>query len=126
MSCAAGKPNFRLLDAYVGWDAADPTTSNLTGYDDPGGIFLALTTPNATDPAQVLAYLPPDRLARGCGACEWYLAAPRTCKSGLLWRDACHPQWQPAWPKHCAPELSNPAAAAAWRELIAVSDRGAN
>jgi hypothetical protein len=76
MSCSAGKPNFRLLDPNVGWDALDPNSSNLLGFGDPGGIYLAQTVAGAVDPTQLFQYLLPARLARGCAACEWYLLTP--------------------------------------------------
>ena len=124
MSCGAGKANFRLLDFYVGWDATDPDTSNLTGFDDPNGIRLALFYPGAVDPSQILAYLPPARLARGCGACEWYLIKPP--KSMLLRRDDCNP-WGPVWSPCCQPApFVDAVAVAAWRRWIAVADAGAN
>jgi phage tail-like protein len=127
MSCGGGKANFRLLDAYVGWDATDPAHSNLTGFDDPAGISLALVNPGAVDPSQILAYLPPARLARGCGACEWYLITPVPPASRLLRRDACHPEWGPIWNGSCRPEsFVDAVAVAAWRRWIAVSDHGAN
>src|SRR5579863_4167510 len=127
MSCGGGKANFRLLDPYVGWDATDPTHSNLTGFDSLAGISLALVNPGAVDPAQILAYLPPARLARGCGACEWYLITPAPPESRLLRRDACHPAWGPIWKGSCRPDpFVDAVAVAAWRRWIAVSDLGAN
>jgi phage tail-like protein len=127
MSCGGGKANFRLLDPYVGWDATDPTHSNLTGICPPTELSLALVNPGAVDPAQILAYLPPARLARGCGACEWYLITPAPPKSRLLRRDACHPAWGPVWKGSCRPDpFVDAVAVAAWRRWIAVSDLGAN
>ncbi len=124
MSCGAGKPTFRLLDAYVGWDATDPASSNLTGFDDPNGIRLNLVNPGVIDPSQINAYLPPARLARGCGACEWYLITPPKCE--LLRRDACNP-WHPVWNASCHPEaFADAVAIAAWRRWFAISDHGAN
>jgi len=127
MSCGGGKPNFRLLDNYVGWYATDPAHSNLTGFNSVDGISLALVNPGAVDPALVLAYLPPARLARGCGACEWYLITTAPPASRLLRRDACHPDWGPIWSGSCRPEgFVDAVAVAAWRRWIAVADRGAN
>jgi hypothetical protein len=75
MSCASGIPTFRLLDAYVGWDVGPDIDDykNLAGLDDPAGIRLGQLDESAVDPAAILAFLPPARLARGCGPCDWYL-----------------------------------------------------
>ena len=129
MSCGAGKPNFRLLDAYVGWGVDDKAASisYLMGLDEPAGVHLELVNPGAVDPATVLAYLPPPRLARGCGACEWYLLTPKPPRSRLLRRDACHRQWHPVWSDPRFSEiLNNAVAVATWRRWIAVADRGTN
>jgi phage tail-like protein len=98
MSCASGRPTFRLLDRRVGWidrqydrtsqawvgvnpstDTA-PTSSNLTPWNDPGGIRLSPASstagPSVVDPSSLLAYLPPRRLALGCGPGSWRLLTP--------------------------------------------------
>lgn len=125
MSCASEKVNFRLLDPNVGWEDADPVHSNLV--EDTSGVYLTLTTPGATDPSQILAYLPPRRLAQGCAACEWFLVTPYACGSRVLWRDACHPKWTELWGSYHIPApLKEAVAVAVWRHLFAVSDRGTN
>jgi phage tail-like protein len=125
MSCVAGNPSFRLLDAYVGWDAAYST--NLVGVDAPAGVCLAPVHSDAVDLNQVVPYLPPARLARGCAACEWYLITPFPPESRLLHRDACHRNWELVWKSPCTPApFKDAVAVATWRRFIAVSDRGAN
>jgi phage tail-like protein len=125
MSCAGGKVNFRLLDAFVGWGLADPDRSNLTGFKSPSGIRLTLVNPGAIDPAQVLACLPPSRLARGCGPCEWYLITPFPPEARLLRRDACQREWTPVWQPPCLPApFVDAVTVAAWRHRVAVADRG--
>jgi phage tail-like protein len=125
MSCAAGKPNFRLLDANVGWSA--DSAVNLDGLAAATGLYLAQTVPGAVDPSQILPYLPPARLARGCGDCEWYLVTPAPPQSFVLHRDACHLKWRRLWRAACAPDpLQDPVAIAAWSDRLAVADRGAN
>jgi hypothetical protein len=93
MSCAAGNPNFRLLDVNVGWSASSAV--NIAGLADAGGIYLAQTVAGAVDPNQILPYLCPARLARGCGDCEWYLITPAlaTAVAGSLrTRAVCRPR----------------------------------
>jgi phage tail-like protein len=147
MSCRDDNPTFRLLDAFVGWEAEAEADAykNLTGLDEATGVRLKLKDDAAVDPAQVLACIPPPRLARGCGPCEWYLItprAPRLLRRGLTfkrWRIAaddcqveedpcgedCTRQWLPVW-EYCAPDcLVNAIAVAAWRHRIAVADGGA-
>jgi phage tail-like protein len=120
MSCGGGKPNFRLLDVNVGWSAQDHT--GLDGLTDPGGIYLAQTVAGAVDPNQILPYLPPARLAKGCGDCEWYLVTPAPPESFVMSRDACHSEWRrlPMGPQ------KTPVAIAAWGGRLTVSDKGAN
>jgi phage tail-like protein len=125
MSCGGGKPNFRLLDVNVGWSV--DSAVNIAGLTDPDGIYLAQTVAGAVDPGQVLPYLPPARLARGCGDCEWYLITPAPPESFLLHRDACHSDWQKVWEGPCIPPpLKDPVAIAIWGDRLAISDRGAN
>jgi phage tail-like protein len=127
MTCVAGNPNFRLLDDNVGWDQDTSETINLTGFDQPTGVCLAQLDPGSLDPNQILPYLLPPRLARGCGACDWYLITPAPPESLLLHRDACQLQWQPLWQHHCAPApFTDAVAVAAWRNCVAVADKGAN
>jgi phage tail-like protein len=134
MTCAAGKPNFRLLDCNVGWDQDDkPTdehpapTVNLAGFDQATGVRLAALDPNALDPNEIFPYLPPALLAPGCGACEWYLLTPAPPASRLLRRDACHSHWVPVEYDGCARHsFVKGAGVACWRKCVAVSDQGAN
>jgi len=125
MSCVATAPTFRLLDRFVGWDPADHT--NLTGLDEPVGLHLALLpglAGTATE-SELAAYLLPARLARGCGPCEWYLVTPAPPQSRLLYRNACHTDWQPLWHGKCAENpLLDAVAVAARGDRLAVSDRG--
>jgi phage tail-like protein len=127
MTCAAGKPNFRLLDNNVGWDQDSTTTVNLTGFDQPTGVCLAALDPGALDPNQIFPYLPPPLLALGCGAREWYLLTPAPPESVLLHRDACHAHWQPVRYDGCAKyKFVKAVAVATWRKCIAIADQGAN
>lgn len=121
MTCVQGPGIFRLLDAYVGWDAA--SVAGLSGVDDPEGLRLALVSPDAVDPLAVAGRIPPPMLARGCSPCEWYLATPYPPKSRLLFRGPCTNGWSPllAAP-HAEDPLRNAVAIAAGRHRVAVSD----
>jgi hypothetical protein len=81
MSCGPAIATFRLLDAFVGWDEYDAT--HLSGLDKPEGLQLAQKDPDAVHPGEVLARIPPPRLARGCGPCDWYLVTPQPPVSRL-------------------------------------------
>lgn len=123
MSCGPGPVTFRLLDAYVGWDAIDAT--GLAGLADPDGVTLAPIDPGAIDPGAVLGWMPPSWLARGCGPCEWYLVSPPP-DARLRRRDPCVPCFEPAHgPLGHAGTLVDPVAVAARGHLVAVSDAGA-
>jgi phage tail-like protein len=125
MSCNAGKPNFRLLDVNVGWSASG--SNNLDGLTLTSGIYLGQLVPGALDPNQILPYLPPARLAKGCGACEWYLVTPAPPQSFLLHADDCHLGWQRLPYGSCVPEpLQDPAAIAVCSDRLAIADRAAN
>ena len=125
MSCAPQNGNFRLLDAYVGWDPDGPTGSlNLEGLEDPAGLRLSLKNPGEIDSGELLARIPPGRLAQGCGLCEWYLATPRP--SRLLRLDRCSGRWLPIWNKRCDPGLLNDTVAIAARgRRVAAADKSA-
>lgn len=129
MSCSSGFPTFRLLDAYVGWDQGDQVhdqSQNLIGFTDPEGLRLSPLNPNAVNPSDLLSYLPPPQLARGCGSCDWYLITPVPPSPRLLRRDPCSGLWVSIWDEACSPDyLLEPVAVAAWRKRVAVSDRGA-
>jgi phage tail-like protein len=125
MSCGGSITSFRLLDAFVGWDAQD--SKGLTGLDDGAGLRLAQLSPGALDPKALDGLIPPPRLARGCGPCEWYLATPVPPAPRLLRFDKCTARWTPLWDASCAPDvLVEPVAVAAWKRRVAVSDRGAH
>lgn len=125
MSCTPGNPTFRLLNAYVGWDADDTDgTRNLIGLDDPEGLQLALKNPDEIDQADLLAYFPPPRLARGCGPCEWYLVTPPP--SRLLRLDRCSGRWLPGWNDSCDLKFLREAIAVTTvGHRLAVADRAA-
>lgn len=124
MSCGGGNPNFRLLDANVGWSAASAV--NLVGLNDSTGLCLAQVVAGALDPNQILPCLPPARLSRGCGDCEWYLVTPAPPQSLVLHRDACHSDWR-VWPGSAGSAPFQDAVAIAARvDRVAVADRGAN
>jgi phage tail-like protein len=125
MSCGSMTPKFRLLDAYVGWDAFDH--KNLTGLDDPDCLRLEQEVSGEVAPNAVLAYLPPPRLARSCGACEWYLLTPNPPAPKLLRRDPCAQSWLPVWSVVFDPKLFvDPVAIAARSHHVAAADQGAN
>jgi phage tail-like protein len=125
MSCGPGTSNFRLLDAFVGWDEFD--IKNLIGQNAPEGVQLAKEDPNALDPSEVLTRIPPAHLARGCGPCDWYLVTPAPPASRLLSRDACTGQWLSLWCPGCDSSLLVKAVAVAARgRRVAVADTGTN
>ena len=127
MSCAPGIANFRLLDANIGWGQDDGSSANLTGLASADGICLTQVVAGAVDPNQILPYLPPARLARGCGECEWYLVTPFPPESLLLHRDACRHDWRGVWESEWGGEpLNDAVAVATWRTRFAIAERGAN
>jgi phage tail-like protein len=118
MSCAAGRPTFRLLDRRVGWTdvalnnkgewveiGSVQTTPTVTAWSDPDGIQLLekgqSPDQNVISAHDLLASLPPRRLARGCGPGSWLLL---TTEGNVLGRDPCVPCWRPIW---CAESLPN-------------------
>jgi hypothetical protein len=131
MSCAAEPATFRLLDGVVGWDILDGT--GLEGFDDlRAGVALARVSPGAVDPSALLPYLPPARLAPGCGKCAWYLVTPAPSRLLRLQCGVAAPPCQDAYPCgeafvpiRCLPDLVDGVAVAARRHHVAVSDRGA-
>ena len=85
MSCVREPALFRLLHAIVGWDPLDVT--GLEGFDDAvAGVALARLSPDAVDPSDLLPFLPPARLAPGCGRCDSARCPPcsrrRCCRAG--------------------------------------------
>ncbi|MCI0392752.1 MAG: phage tail protein [Acidobacteria bacterium] len=122
MSCGGGNQNFRLLDGFVGWDQADDKGLDRLSFNDAEGLRLAQIKPDAVPPAVVLAYLPPPRLARGCGRCDWFLVY----QTRLLRRDCCAPDWKPVWSEACDQHLLKDGVAVAARShRVAVSDADA-
>src|SRR5262245_28208731 len=122
MNCGGGTQNFRLLDGFVGWDEADSAGLTGLGFDDENGLQLAQKNPGAVPVRIVLTYLPPARLAPGCGRCDWFLVQ----QSRLLHHDCCAPGWLPVWSQACDQHLLKEGVAVAYRSRrIAVSDAGA-
>lgn len=122
MSCGDRGQNFRLLDGFVGWDEAHSARLAGLAFDDAEGLRLDQINPDAVPAGDVLAYLPPPRLARGCGRCDWFLVH----KSSLLRRDCCAPGWVPVWGEDCDQRLLRDTGAVAARgHRVAVSDAGA-
>jgi phage tail-like protein len=127
MTCAAGNPNFFLLDTTAGWDVDATATLNLVGAGTPPGcVALAQQVAGAVDLNQIVPYLPPAQLARGCGACEWYLVTAAPPASHLLRRDACHSGWQQVSTGQVPFALRNAVAVAVGCGRIAISEQGAN
>jgi phage tail-like protein len=147
MSCAFGRPTFRLLDRRVGWtdgyfdssgqwvQISDPqiggsptplpvplVSSSLTSWNDAGGIrFLpagGVSGANVIDAESLLASLPPHRLAPGCGPGSWLLLA---ADGNVLRRDPYTGCWHPLWSKERMPEgLQDARAIAASRDRFAI------
>jgi phage tail-like protein len=123
MTCAGRTSTFRLFDANVGWEVADGT--DLDGFNDSTGVHLKQKNPDAVNLADLLAYLPPARLARGCGPCTWYLITPSPPQSRLLGWDTCQQQWMQVRVGSCPPpDVDDAVAVAARRRRLAVADRG--
>lgn len=123
MSCGPDRATFRLLDAFLGWDDADP--ENIVGLHDPAGLHLARVKPDALTDAEIAPYLLPPRLARGCGPCDWYLLTP--APSRLMRRGPCFPEWVSLWDADCCDpsQFVAPVAVAARDHRLAVADPGA-
>jgi phage tail-like protein len=125
VSCADAAPTFRLLDAFVGWDRA--SSEDLVGFDDPTGLRLALKVPGGVDPAGLLAFLPPPRLAFGGRPRTGWLVTDEQ-PPRLLRRDPCVAAacWPPVWSPACDPGLLvAPVAVAVRGRRLAVADREA-
>ncbi len=93
MTCAAGPPTFRLLDAYVGWD--EDTVESLVGLADPAGLRLSGVGGAGLSPGDLWPYLVPPRLAWDCPGCTWFLATPDPPASRILRLGPCDETWQP-------------------------------
>lgn len=125
MSCVDANPTFRLLDAFVGWDRA--SGSGLVGFDDPTGLRLAPKVAGGVDPAGLLPFLPPPRLAFGGRPRTGWLVTDEQ-PPRLLRRDPCTAAgcWPPVWSPACDPSLLvEPVAVAVRGRRVAVADRGA-
>lgn len=121
MSCAASDPKFRLLDHLVGWDEAH--VEQLVGLYDGGGMRLGALSSGLTEDA-VSPFVPPARLARGCGDCEWYLATPSAPDSRLLSMGPCSNDWARVGPAACFPlDLHSVDAIAHDRHILALADK---
>jgi phage tail-like protein len=99
MTCFAGRPTFRLLNARVGWtdSFAPPDVEGLTNWDSPDGIQLAppaCATSTDFDVQSLLAAFTPRRLASGCGPGSWLLL---TREAMVLRRNPCTGCWHPVW-----------------------------
>lgn len=94
MSCVTQQATFRLLDAWVGW--SESHVEQLSGLDEALGVTLA-KLPAGLSSSDLSRAIPPARLARGCGPCEWYLATPCEPPSRLLFKNPCYPDWLSVW-----------------------------
>ena len=123
MSCLAQAPTFRLLDSRVGWDAA--SIRGLSGLDGDGISLERLGNPWTS--ADISRALPPARLARGCGPCEWFLVTPSPPESRLLRKGRCDGSWRAMWECECPPApVECAVAVAAHCGDIAIADDGAH
>jgi phage tail-like protein len=120
MTCVPSDPRFRLLDRLVGWDG--DSLVDLAGEDEAEGLRLAGTgadlTSEALDP-----FIPPPRLAPGCGPCDWVLATRAPPESRILVLGPCDNEWRPAWRRGCVPyTLERAVAIAVDRHRLAVAE----
>ncbi|HVO01306.1 MAG TPA: phage tail protein [Candidatus Cybelea sp.] len=123
MTCVPGNPTFRLLDALVGWDPA--SVEHLAGLDALSGITLEPLSTHE-DGSAIAHALPPARIARGCGPCEWLLVTCCPPASRLLRLDPCADGWRQLGRDCCSPSLLVCATAIALHcDRIAISDPGA-
>jgi len=119
VSCGPARRTFRLLDGYVGWEAL--AFQNLEGQGEGEELQLARITAGAIGCQEPLPWLPPGRLARGCGACDWVLAA--AAPESRLLRRSCTGDWEPVpGPLGERGVLAGDALVAARRSRIAVAD----
>jgi phage tail-like protein len=124
MTCAPDQAMFRLLDALVGWDV--DVVEKLSGLDAASGITLTPLAEQSTS-ATLSHALPPARLARGCGPCEWFLVTCCPPKSRLLRLNPCASEWQPVWAASCDPAVLGCATAIAVHcDRLAIADVGAH
>ncbi|MBG0562863.1 phage tail protein [Actinoplanes aureus] len=105
---------FRLLDAYVGWDRAEPgpdALPELVALDDVAGVRLPRTgaAPDGPGRAELLPWFPDRRLAP-----DWYLLAG----DRVLRRDGCGTGFTAI--DLAGPELGEPVTVAARGHWLAV------
>lgn len=113
MSCGPQATTFRVLDANSYWNVALVAKSNVTVGDR-----IELERLAGFGDGDILPYIPPRWLARGCGACTWWLACPHPAR---LLRSVGE-QWVPA--ECCERDAVCPSAVAAASHRVAVLDRG--
>ncbi len=125
MSCAPSLARFRLLNHLVGWD--DDTVEGLTGMDSASGLRLQSLggIEDTLDEAELSLHIPPARLGRACGVCEWYLVTPYPPCSRILVMNACNPCWSIPF-VGIQDVLSYTRGIAVSPNRIAVSDEGDN
>lgn len=122
MTCIPSDPRFRLLDRFVGWDAKG--WDGLAGADECEGLRLAGggvgLISELLDP-----FIPPPRLASGCGRCDWVLATRPAPDSRILTLGGCGNVWRPLWPRNCMPlALGHVDAVAVDRHRLAIAGEG--
>ena len=125
MTCVANLAQFRLLNHLVGWDADE--VEGLMGLNAANGVQLKTLgdAGHSIDESTLSSFIPPSRLAKTCGKCEWYLVTPCPPQSRLLVRDACEPCWMEPQPGAIA-VFQCARAVAVSPHRIAVTDIGAN
>ncbi|MFO1119696.1 MAG: phage tail protein [Rhodospirillales bacterium] len=100
----------------------------MVGEDDPRGLRLAPVAghPDAVSDTRLSAYIPPARLARVCGTCQWLLVTSAPPGSRLLSLGTCDDAWRLLRTDACAPhDLVHALAISVAQHRLAVSDRGA-
>jgi len=127
MSCESTAAQARLLDGYVGWDAAQ-ISGEITGLTDTIGLRLkGIDDLNVRE--EVLArFIPPPWLASGCEPCQWYLLCT-DAEAGpqLLERSRCRPEWRDILGELAgADQLRAPNSMAVSGHRVALADRGLN
>lgn len=119
MSCTREPATFVVLNPITGWSPV--VAIGELDRTNPSGLTLARRA-DAVDVQLVDRHLPPPRLARGCGPCEWYLGAPGPSPARLL-RFECDGVWRDVLDAWCPSiELHEVVAVAAKRDRVAVAD----
>ncbi len=93
MTCVPNLATFRLLNHLVGWDI--DKVEGLVGLNTASGVQLKPLGDSdlAIDESTLSVWLPPSRLAKTCGVCQWYLITPCPPQSRLLVWSSCEPFW---------------------------------